>query len=290
MGDTMNNYIYVRKDDYKTKDNADAVADMLCGIFSDAFVEVASSFAMYNSDIIPSYNYLIDGKLPFDYLLRELALSGVRIHAWVDIGTPISYTNAAGFDHDWIIEYLPDVEWFDFSNPNARRFVIGMITEILGNYPVIEGIHLDYCRYPSSNQTRQALSLNIDDFIVEARQATRGYTLTAAVQRLSNFKAKNTKQNWPSWIGGGFIDKACAITYLDCDYIDKNHPSFAYAISDYVDIADYKNLVGITMRLSQDEIIRQIDLVSKIGFTPGIYHFSDLTDNVISIMRRLSDD
>ena len=108
---------------------------------------------------------------PFEYLLLRAHEAGIAVHAWVNVFYVWSDTGAApppghlaSRHPDWLITgpdgFRVDVHpvngwsgegaegYFVAPNhPEARAFTVRVIEEIKNTYP-LDGIHLDYVRYP----------------------------------------------------------------------------------------------------------------------------------------------
>ncbi len=132
------------------------------------FFQVSSNgTALFNSSYLPFSSY-ITGKSndstaydPLELAIDEAHKRGLEIHAWINCMNFFSgsETNVLNSDHivkrkpEWIIEDNRDGVksfWLDPGLPEVRTFIADMITEIVENYDV-DGIQLDYIRYPGKN-------------------------------------------------------------------------------------------------------------------------------------------
>jgi peptidoglycan/xylan/chitin deacetylase (PgdA/CDA1 family) len=84
---------------------------------------------------------------PFGQMLRHLKEAGVRVHAWLpvlsDPKMAQSHPELAMIGRDG----KPSPDWLSPSNPDARAHIVETIRTLIANYE-IDGIHLDYLRYP----------------------------------------------------------------------------------------------------------------------------------------------
>jgi uncharacterized lipoprotein YddW (UPF0748 family) len=110
------------------------------------------------------------------YLLEKAHAAGLQVHAWVNV-TPIwrggplppqdprhifnlHGLNAQG-DENWLTQTDTGEKHFsvgyflDPGHPAAARHIVKVILNIVRNYPV-DGIHLDYIRYPEMQGTTEA--------------------------------------------------------------------------------------------------------------------------------------
>jgi uncharacterized lipoprotein YddW (UPF0748 family) len=143
---------------------------------TDVFVQVVvGGYAYYNSNLLPRSQYLseISGQDydPLDSLTRVFADTPVRIHAWVNVllywslSEPPESPNHILYTHpDWFIHDVNRVSMANYSytqwknmhleglyldpeNPEVVSFIQKICAEIAARYPV-DGIHLDFIRYP----------------------------------------------------------------------------------------------------------------------------------------------
>lgn len=143
---------------------------------TDIFVQVVvGGYAYYNSELLPRSQYL--SKIsdpdydPLDSLIRACASTHIRVHAWVNtllywsLPEPPDSLSHVLYQHpEWFIRDVnnrsmadyPYRKWknlrleglyLDPENPQVVTFVQSVCTEIASRYPV-DGIHLDFIRYP----------------------------------------------------------------------------------------------------------------------------------------------
>jgi uncharacterized lipoprotein YddW (UPF0748 family) len=130
--------------------------------------------AYYESDLAPRASDLEAAPKEFDPLARMCArahAAGLEVHAWINVflvwsagETPRSALHVVNSHEDWIsvradgrrlAEMLPEefqeekVEGMYLApgNPDVKRHIRDIVREIVSRYPV-DGIHLDYIRYP----------------------------------------------------------------------------------------------------------------------------------------------
>lgn len=137
--------------------------------------------AYYDSKVLPRTQ---DPTVPegFDslgYLLKKAKKESIDVHAWVAVG-PMWSTAYNGEPKDsnhiwnthgpnatkeetWVTQnYNSDFSYWqpylDLGNPDARDHVVAMVTDIVKNYDV-DGVHLDYIRYPEDGNGYNPTSL-----------------------------------------------------------------------------------------------------------------------------------
>lgn len=121
----------------------------------------AASDAFYKSKTEP-WSYWLTGKQgkaprpfydPLEFMVKECHDRGMELHAWIN---PFRATTSANMDTDkdhitnkkpeWIIEYAGQ-KVINPGIPEARKYIVDIIKEIVSNYDV-EAIHFDDYFYP----------------------------------------------------------------------------------------------------------------------------------------------
>lgn len=135
----------------------------------DVYVEVFNrGLTMYPSAVAVDYGLpaqkdvfrdAFAGLDPLSILLDEAHLRGLRVHAWLDLlyvgykerGPLLDrYPSWEAVARDGSRGYGPPANqqhWLSPANPEARRFLTGLVGELVSRYEV-DGVHLDYIRYP----------------------------------------------------------------------------------------------------------------------------------------------
>lgn len=138
------------------------------------FVQVnGRAEAYYRSDLVPPAPGLPEGFDPLQYVLEGAKARGIEVHAWVNAFTagmlihrPASPDHVLHRHPDWVLyhrsnrsllEFGPEVAdlgvpaiMLDPGVPEVRDYVVAVVEDIVLRYPV-DGIHLDYLRYPSTD-------------------------------------------------------------------------------------------------------------------------------------------
>ncbi len=192
---------------------------------------------------------------------------GMRLHAWVNVfrvwgGSDANVIRKLGkramtCDRSGrsILDYprgsLPDGGyWLEPGDPDARGHVLRIVQEILDRYPDIDGIHLDYVRYPfdekgktdfgygrrSVTAFRKATGAEpsggdgarrarwdewrrdqVTLFVAGARRLTaaRGKTLSVAVLPDERRCREASFQEWRRWLGEGLVDLVVPMDYTE---------------------------------------------------------------------------
>jgi peptidoglycan/xylan/chitin deacetylase (PgdA/CDA1 family) len=83
----------------------------------------------------------------FGRIVRRLKAAGIRVHAWLPVFSDARMTQLRP---DWAMidqSGVPSTQWLSPSHPEVRAYLAAMIRSLLSKYD-IDGIHLDYLRYP----------------------------------------------------------------------------------------------------------------------------------------------
>lgn len=140
--------------------------------FTDLFIQVRGrGDAYYNSTYEPKAEELETGFDPLDYLIQKNQGNNLRIHAWINVfylwsseSPPKAENHLVNQRPGWIaypVNIPPDSSLFErrsnseglFNSPllpEVQNHVLNILTDILSHYK-IDGIHLDYIRFPGSN-------------------------------------------------------------------------------------------------------------------------------------------
>lgn len=137
--------------------------------FNTIYFQVRSQgTVLYKSEIEPWSSYLT-GKLgsspsydPLEFVLEEAHKRNFEVHAWINVlniksgDFPIPITNPIHItlvQPNWIKKYFDGTTnsyWLDPGFPEVREYIRNICIELVRNYD-IDGIHLDYIRYPGKN-------------------------------------------------------------------------------------------------------------------------------------------
>ncbi|MFK8186328.1 MAG: glycoside hydrolase family 10 protein [Phormidesmis sp.] len=142
------------------------------------FVEtVNAGYPIYDSDVAPEQNPLVQGWDPLQSAVNLGKTYNMEVHAWVWlfaagnqahnrlVGQPTSYPgpilNAnpdwAGFDNKGNLIIPGQTKPFlDPANPEVRQYLLDLLSEIAGRYD-IDGIQFDYVRYPFQDPSANRL-------------------------------------------------------------------------------------------------------------------------------------
>jgi uncharacterized lipoprotein YddW (UPF0748 family) len=209
---------------------------------------------------------------PFGCAISEAKKRNMEFHAWFwtftvgnakhnpIVGKESDYPGPVLPAHDfsWALSsqtgaLLPPRQfeyWLDPSNPDCRAYIKSLVFEVVNRYPV-DGIQLDYIRYPFNNRGSEmgfnwlgrqkferetGLSLdrldedtrtmwihwkanNVSSFVKEMSESLRaakpGIRISAAVYGMPKRMRMNAiQQEWEVWVANGWVDTINPMTYV----------------------------------------------------------------------------
>ncbi len=117
--------------------------------------EPFSPYFKGGTDMFPSYD-------PLNFAVRTAHKLGLEIHAWFNTVRCFSGGDNEILDSpshllkkhkNWVVKYRSDdgmSYWLDPGLPEVRNYVVDLLKELVENYD-IDGINLDYLRYPGKD-------------------------------------------------------------------------------------------------------------------------------------------
>lgn len=251
------------------------------GGFTDLFVQVRGrGDAFYASKLVGRSSLLMTQPASFDPLSRLIECArarGLHVHAWVNVllaahfGMPLAPDHVVREHPDWLMvprsaaahalsaqkssllslvgqagRVAGEAEGYYLSPsaPGVSEHLEAIVRELVRNYPV-DGLHLDFIRYPSAeyDYSRAALEhfraggagdlLGAPTRHPAAWDEYRRETLTALARRLTDgaraerpgmvlsaavvpdeAQALNHRfQDWPSWMKAALLNAVCPMAY-----------------------------------------------------------------------------
>ena len=131
------------------------------GHLNALFVQVRKTAdAYYDSTLEPRADDIAPGFDPLGYLIDKAHAHGIQVHAWINVyrvwkhrELPTNPDHIVNSRREWLNkDFNGDVRaseglYLDPGNPEARKHIVNVVGEIASRYDV-DGIHLDYIRYP----------------------------------------------------------------------------------------------------------------------------------------------
>lgn len=161
--------MWVTRWDYKTPSDITRIADRCreANIDTILFQVRGNATAFYRSSIEPwaeQFDFKDPGFDPLALMVEAAHARGLRLVAWVNV-VPAWYGPVAPKSPDHVWNKHPEWSWYDqkgkrqaFSEkfyvslnpclPEVRAYIVSVLEEIVANY-AIDGLHLDYMRFPN---------------------------------------------------------------------------------------------------------------------------------------------
>jgi uncharacterized lipoprotein YddW (UPF0748 family) len=264
--------LWVVRHDINTSERVDSVVEhaVNAGI-NTLFVQVRGrGDAYYHSEFVSEGEQVESGFDPLAACLSRAHDASIEVHAWMNVyltwypNRPASQTHLLARHPDWFMisadgvdhgQAALDVDLVDRgvegrylspANPAAQSHLLRVIAEVLDAYPV-DGIHLDYVRYPNEHYDYSPLAQSslwaetemdpprsqssdselrvwrrwrsglITDFVRRAKhlisQRRPSARLSAAVKPEPTSAYQRHGQDWVYWVNRRYLDFAVPMFY-----------------------------------------------------------------------------
>ena len=123
--------------------------------FNTVFFQVRVRGDVFYSSNIEPFNSLATKEFdPLQFVINECHKRGLKCHAWFVVYPVGTKKLVASQGRNSVVRKHPELckfhngEWYlNPGNPGTRKYILSLIDEVTHNYD-IDGIHLDYIRYP----------------------------------------------------------------------------------------------------------------------------------------------
>ncbi len=235
------------------------------------------------------------------YAIDECHRRGMELHAWV-VTIPVGKWNTYGCKalrrrYPSLIMKIGDEGYMNPESPTTARYIADMCGEITRKYD-IDGIHLDYIRYPETWRGRKSVEY-ITDIVKTIHQQVKAYkpwvklscSPIGKYDNLSRYSSKGwnaytrVAQDAQGWLRDGLMDQLYPMMY----FRDNNFYPFAI---DWQENCYGRTVVpglGIYLLHPREgdwplsEIQRQIYFCRSIGMGHCYFRSKFLLDNVKGI-------
>lgn len=258
-------YFWVSRDAMSHPDSIDRLVQRAEAAGANGLIVqvVGRAEAYYRSDILPraSYSGFDD---PLAYLIARAKPRGMEVHAWVNAflvwSSPAEPSDSGHVWHtnpEWFMNHSSGRSTRDFNRAEAdaagivgatlspalrevRAFIASIAVEIATRYQV-EGIHLDYIRYPNSsfgyepvavamfyNETgllpsdspeqwrewkAKQVTMTVETVRFRLNSAAPYTLLSCAVMADPGTAASEFGSPWRDWLATGLVDFVCPMAY-----------------------------------------------------------------------------
>lgn len=251
----------------------------------------------------------IPGKSPsydaLQFAIDECHKRGMEIHVWI-VAMPIGKWNGYGCkslrdSHSQIVRRIGNEGYLNPENQETAGYIASICGEIAKNYD-IDGIHLDYIRYPetwkiniSKAQARENITRIVKAVNKEVKSLKHWVKLSCSpigkFDDLTRYWSRDwnaysrTCQDAQGWINDGLMDMLFPMMYF------RGNQFFPFAM-DWTEHSQGKDIVaglGVYMLSSRegnwdlDELKRQLAFTRSIGAGQAFFRSKFFTDNTKGI-------
>lgn len=237
---------------------------------------------------------------PLQFVVEECHKRGMEIHAWI-VAIPIGKWNGLGCKtirskHPKMVVRIGSDGYINPNNPYAGKYIAGICKEVANKYD-IDGIHLDYIRYPevwkqkiSKDKGRDNITRIVSEIHDAVKSIKPWIKMSCApigkYDDLSRYSSRGWNaydkgcQDVQTWLRTGLMDQIYPMMYF------KGNQFFPFAI-DWKENSFGKTVVpglGIYF-LSEsgwplDEIQRQMHVSRAFGMGFAFFRNKYLCDNI----------
>ena len=250
---------------------------------------------------------------PLDFFIKKGRIADIEVHAWFPVfvitghdltifdSTHIYFSNfqwvTTDYSHKLMNFELLEGAFSDPGIPEVQDYTFNVLMDIVVNYD-IDGIHLDYIRYPGQEfgynelavkKYKQDIELldaenwqnwkekQVSNFVRKVydkvKEISENLQVTAAVIANPDDAQEYYSQNWIEWLKHGFIDKVYLMAYTTSTDLLENKLTYLTNL----DMND-KIVVGLrswseSKKYTAYEINEKIMLSRKMDFA-GLALFS----------------
>ena len=259
---------------------------------------------------------------PLTFIIAESHKRGMEIHAWWNVykvygmGSPSETSpKHVVLKYSDLCKKYHDEWWMDPGFPETRKYLLNVIMEMVRNYD-IDGIHLDYLRYPNKDfnddntfrkfgNTKNKFEWrrnNITAFVeslYDSLKAVKPYLKLGCApvgiykntEKISGWEAYyDTFQDPVKWIRDKKMDYISPQTYWSI----KSPPHYNLVIKNWRDIINERHIYpgiaafklgGNNNNWVPDEILAQIDTLRKLDIKGEVFfRTEDLINNEKDIL------
>ena len=294
--------IWVQAEAAKTPQEADAmISHVKRGGFDTILYSINAGSVYYRSKLLPQSSSVTAQYDPLAYVVKQAHANGLKVQAWWSCGpAPSSAAFRARyptFDVALLAAVPDDVHWLNYALPEVKQLVGDVVLELAQSYD-LDGVHLDYIRYPSDPTGDTFGANDVPSTVQSAYQRLKavkpGTELTAAV--LSNqLDSRDYRQNWANWLAGGYVDRVFTMAYFDPGQTYKSGNTWTLEMDagQWQGLAHRERIAPGLMANYKDgstaktpeQFMAQVELCKKYGFGDlAVFDERTVTDNILNAL------
>lgn len=250
----------------------------------------------------PEYDYLKD--------LTELAQDhGLEVHAWFVVlreggETPKGWV-AENPQYAVVNEAGEPVGWICPSHEESRKRVLSLFKALLETYEV-DGIHLDYIRYPEPIVARGCFCARcgrggytdedwimrgveyVNALVEESYELVKEYGVELSAAVFPNYPDCIIwiRQDWSRWVDEGFLDWVAPMNYTNIMEVFKARSIIhASIVPEGVLLLEGIGKKSSMSALSPGKLIRQAEIAVKVGADGVVlFNYASLTEGDFKLL------
>lgn len=284
--------------------------------------------ALYETDLAPRCPVIPQGFDPLAEVLRQAGAAGLEVHAWLPMmavwSTQAGKTAPAGHvfrtHPEWItwskagrpmrLSDGAEGVYLDPGVPEVQDHLESILLDLARRYPDLDGIHMDYIRYPGASWGYHPVSVKrfkdetaltptgspaafqawkarqVTDLVTRIKTSLSekhpGVLLSAAVFANRSDAVTSRSQEWHRWMALGLVDFVCPMNYATKTETFTTHSRSAIRLPGspaYVGIGSYNKSVAAT--------VAQARLLRNLGAQGMLFY--DYAHSPVSLWQNLAD-
>lgn len=310
--------LWVSRWDYSTESDINRIIDNAAQLrFNTILFQVrGAGEALYDSKIEPRSELLKDAAWdPLQTAIGEAHRAGLQLHAWINVypgwsgDMPPNDTTQLYYQHpDWFMHDIygrrpglaKGYQWLSPTHPDVNTYLLAVCKELYNNYN-IDGLHLDYIRFPAASYSYDPASVRafrqkygvtpqerprawrlwrqnsittfLDSLYNDVKLSKPDLVVSAAVVANYDLGKKIYFQDSRGWLQRGLVDAIYPMLYTNDTelfkrrlngFIRNNHNRHVYA--------------GIN--LEYDDLDGKLALIDELGAPGlGIFSYAEIAPN-----------
>ena len=241
---------------------------------------------------------------PLQFAIEQCHKRGMELQAWI-VTVPVGRWNALGCKtlrkkHPHLVVQVQGEGYINPASPQAKTYLANICAEITRRYD-IDGIHLDYIRYPETWHLAIGADVarhNITAIVEEVNKTVKHVkpwvkTSSSPIGKYADLTRYSSKgwsaynrgyQDAKQWLQQGYMDELYPMMYF------RDNQFYPFA-ADWRETGAYPIASGIGIyqllpseaNWSIDEVVRQLNVSRRLGLGQAFFRSKFLTDDVKGI-------
>ncbi len=283
--------VWVTRWTFESEDEVERImAELDDAGFNAVFFQVRGQFDAYYESSHEPWAQRLSGTLgqdpgwdPLEVAVREGHERGLQVHAWLNTFSMWKGTTpaaSAGIPHameahpDWVLPGSKLSDHYVFADPSKVREHVQKVAADLDRRYDVDGVHLDYVRYPSAKAGSGPRELHVEMTVAAVRDAVE-VPVTAAVWGIHTDRwgwkvsegHSDYAQDSHGMLQEGLLDATLPMIYWPRTDPPGQRLDFHTLLEDHVDNSHGRHVyAGISAeKLSYDEVVACIESAREQG-------------------------